>query len=225
MKKISSILILLIIALVAVSAASLPEDVLSVRAVGDFRKMTTEYSSSEYSNDVNTLKGVGFAFDYDYFINSFVGAYTSVSVVVPVKSDINGTTQSFDDSDFPVSVQLGFVGRVPFASKAGLDLRMGFGIVYDKSTPYGYTVYRDGRYTYILTQSYLSKIETQLTAGVGVYGYFDPDGNFGLRAGVNVAYTFYTGLYIDDRYATINIGDYKRTGYDIMPYLGFTFGF
>ncbi len=227
MKKISLILLLLVLTVTTVFAASLPSDVLSVKVVGDYRKMTTEYNSTEYIDDVNTLLGVGFGFEYDTYFNSFVGVFTTVNVVIPVKSDINGTSQEFDDRDFPVSAEIGFAGRVPFTSMAGLDLRLGFGVVYDKSTPYGYTIVKDGKSTYIVTPASLSKVETQFIGGLGVYGYFDPYGNFGLKAGVDLAYTFYTGLYLDSTRSgsSYNVDNLKRSGYEVMPYVAFAFGF
>lgn len=227
MKKISLIILLLVLTATTVFAASLPGDILSVKVVGDYRKMTAEYNSADYKDDVNTLMGVGFGFEYDTYFNSFAGLFTTANVVIPVKSDINGTSQEFDNRDFPVSAQLGFAGRIPFTSMAGLDLRLGFGLVYDKSTPYGYTIFKDGKSTYIVTPAYLSKIETQFVGGFGVYGYFDPYGNFGLKAGVDLAYTFYTGLYLDGTHSgtSYNIDDMKRTGYEVMPYVAFAFGF
>ena len=219
MKKISLILLLLVLTATTVFAASLPSDVLSVKVVGDYRKMTTEYNSTEYLDDVNTLMGVGFGFEYDTYFNSFVGAFTTFNVVIPVKSDINGTSQEFDDRDFPVSAEIGFAGRVPFTSMAGLDLRLGFGVVYDKSTPYYFNPYE-----YI----YIQKVETQFLGGLGVYGYFDSYGNFGLKAGVDIAYTFHTGLYVDSSRpgsSSRGIEDLKRSGYEVMPYVAFAFGF
>ena len=216
MKKISLILLLLVLTATTVFAASLPSDVLSVKVVGDFRKMTTYDNGYE---SVNKLMGVGFGFEYDTYLNSFVGAFTTVNVVIPVKSDINGTSQEFDDRDFPVSAEIGFAGRVPFTSMAGLDLRLGFGVVYDKSTPYYFNPYE-----YI----YIQKVETQFLGGLGVYGYFDSYGNFGLKAGVDIAYTFHTGLYVDSSRpgsSSRGIEDLKRSGYEVMPYVAFAFGF
>lgn len=213
MKKISLIMLLLL-ATAAVFASSLPGELFSVKGVYDYRKMTT--SDINVKDSVNTLMGAGVAFDYDYYFNDYIGVYTTISIIVPVKSTIDGTKQSFEDSDFPVSAHVGTIGRLPFSSFSGLDLRLGLAVVYDKSTLYYPTWYNN---------LYLSKIETQLVAGLGIYSNFDNYGNFGVRVGANLAYTVYTGLYIDSRYSSYNIGDYSRTGYEIMPYAALTFGF
>lgn len=226
MKKLSILLILMFAALLAVTAGTLPDEVLSLRAVGDYRKMTT---SGYNTQSVNKLSGAGFAFDYDYYFNSYIGLFTDVGLTVPLKSDVDGKSQDFEYRDFPVYTQFGMVGRIPFSNTAGLDLRIGFGITYDKATKYGTVdgIIETSSAYYIIYRNYtISKLELQTVAGLGLYTNFDSQGSFGIRAGAMLAATFYTGLYKEGggRYSE-EVADLNRVGYEVQPYVAFTIGF
>ncbi len=224
MKKLSALLIIMMAALLALSAGTLPDEVLTVRAVGDYRKMTSTRGST---TSVNKLSGAGFAFDYDYYLNNYVGLFTNVGLTVPLKSDVDGKSQAFEYRDFPVYTQFGMVGRIPLSNTAGLDLRLGFGVTYDKATNYGSsTIIDTSDAYYIIYHNYtISKVELQTVAGLGFYTNFDSMGSFGIRAGANVAATFYTGIYREGYNYSAEVADLKRVGYEVQPYVGFTFGF
>ncbi len=224
MKKLSALLIIMMAALLALSAGTLPDEVLTVRAVGDYRKMTSTRGST---TSVNKLSGAGFAFDYDYYLNNYVGLFTNVGLTVPLKSDVDGKSQAFEYRDFPVYTQFGMVGRIPLSNTAGLDLRLGFGVTYDKATNYGSsTIIDTSDAYYIIYSNYtISKVELQTVAGLGFYTNFDSMGSFGIRAGANVAATFYTGIYREGYNYSAEVADLKRVGYEVQPYVGFTFGF
>ncbi len=224
MKKLSALLIIMMAALLALSAGTLPDEVLTVRAVGDYRKMTSTRGST---TSVNKLSGAGFAFDYDYYLNNYVGLFTNVGLTVPLKSDVDGKSQAFEYRDFPVYTQFGMVGRIPLSNTAGLDLRLGFGVTYDKATNYGSsTIIDTSDAYYIIYSNYtISKVELQTVAGLGFYTNFDSMGSFGIKAGANVAATFYTGIYREGSRYSAEVADLKRVGYEVQPYVGFTFGF
>ncbi len=224
MKKLSALLIIMMAALLALSAGTLPDEVLTVRAVGDYRKMTSTLGST---TSVNKLSGAGFAFDYDYYLNNYVGLFTNVGLTVPLKSDVDGKSQAFEYRDFPVYTQFGMVGRIPLSNTAGLDLRLGFGVTYDKATNYGSSTIIDtsDAYYIIYSNHTISKVELQTVAGLGFYTNFDSMGSFGIRAGANVAATFYTGIYREGYNYSAEVADLKRVGYEVQPYVGFTFGF
>ncbi len=225
MKKLSIVLLIMIIAVTTVFAGSLPREVITVRAVGDYRKME---SSSGKNTSVNTLMGAGIAFDYDYYLNSYVGLFTNIGVTVPLKSDVDGTELDFEERDFPVYCQAGMVGRVPMTSNAGLDVRFGFAVTYDKAVTYtNSTLIETSSAYYLIYQNYsLTKVECQVVGGAGVYMNIDSQGSFGMRAGVMAAATFYTGIYKEDhtKYST-EVADLKRVGFEVQPYVGFTIGF
>lgn len=226
MKKLSIVLLIMIITVTTVFAGSLPQEVIAIRATGDYRKMTTTGKSTE---SVNTLMGAGIAFDYDYYLNSYVGLFTNLGITVPLKADNDGYALEFDERDFPVYAQFGVVGRVPMTSNAGLDLRLGFGVTYDKATTYSNpTTVVSTPYAYYIIYSNTSfyKVEFQSVAGLGVYMNIDSEGSFGIRAGAMAAATFYTGIYRDNgsRYST-EVADLKRVGFEVQPYIGFTIGF
>ncbi len=224
MKKLSALLIIMMAALLALSAGTLPDEVLTVRAVGDYRKMTSTAGSTA---SVNKLSGAGFAFDYDYYLNNYVGLFTNVGLTVPLKSDVDGKSQDFEYRDFPVYTQFGMVGRIPLSNTAGLDLRLGFGVTYDKATNYGSsTIIDTSDAYYIIYRNYtISKVELQTVAGLGFYTTFDSNGSFGIKAGANVAATFYTGIYREGSTYSTEVADLKRVGYEVQPYVGFLFGF
>lgn len=224
MKKLSALLIIMMVALLTLTAGTLPDEVLTVRAVGDYRKMT---STGEGVSSVNKLSGAGFAFDYDYYFNNYVGLFTNVGLTVPLKSDVDGKSQAFEYRDFPVYSQFGMVGRIPLSNTAGLDLRLGFGVTYDKATNYGSStiIETTDAYYFIYRNYTISKVELQTVAGLGFYTNFDSQGSFGIRAGANVAATFYTGIYREGYNYSAEVADLKRVGYEVQPYVGFTFGF
>ncbi len=220
MKKITIILLLFAsLSLSFLPAGSLPRDVVTLRSNGAYRKMTSvESSASSSSSDVETFLGAGFAIDYDTYFNDYAGAFANIGVTIPVKYTINGIqTQDRDKMDFPVYSQFGFLGRLPFSNTFGLDLRLGFGLVYDKSTTY--------RFHYYWTTETITvkKVEYQLFGGVGAYMNFDSEGAMAIKVGVNTAYTFATSLLLESGYSKSEI-DYKRTGYEIIPYVGLSFG-
>lgn len=223
MKKLSALLIMMV-ALLTLTAGTLPDEVLTVRAVGDYRKMTSTLGST---SSVNKLSGAGFAFDYDYYFNNYVGLFTNVGLTVPLKSDVDGKSQAFEYRDFPVYSQFGMVGRIPLSNTAGLDLRLGFGVTYDKATNYGSStiIETTDAYYFIYRNYTISKVELQTVAGLGFYTNFDSQGSFGIRAGANVAATFYTGIYKEGYNYSAEVADLKRVGYEVQPYVGFTFGF
>ncbi len=222
MKKLSALLIIMLVTLLTLSAGTLPDEVLTVRAVGDYRKMTSTLGST---SSVNKLSGAGFAFDYDYYLNNYVGLFTNIGLTVPLKSDVDGKSQDFEYRDFPVYTQFGMVGRIPLSNTAGLDLRLGFGVTYDKATNYGSTIVETDYYWIIYHGYTISKVELQTVAGLGFYTNFDSQGSFGIKAGANVAATFYTGIYREGYSYSAEVADLKRVGYEIQPYVGFTIGF
>ena len=222
MKKLSALLIIMLIALLTLSAGTLPDEVLTVRAVGDYRKMTSTLGDK---SSVNKLSGAGFAFDYDYYLNNYVGLFTNVGLTVPLKSDVDGKSQDFEYRDFPVYTQFGMVGRIPLSNTAGLDLRLGFGVTYDKAVNGGSTIVETDKYWIIYHGYMFSKVELQTVAGLGFYTNFDSQGSFGIKAGANVAATFYTGIYREGYNYSAEVADLKRVGYEIQPYVGFTIGF
>ena len=226
MKKLSIVLLIMIITVTTVFAGSLPQEVIAIRATGDYRKMTTTANSKD---SVNTLMGAGIAFDYDYYLNSYVGLFTNLGITIPLKSDVDGKSLDFEDRDFPVYTQFGVVGRVPMTGNAGLDLRLGFGVTYDKATTNNYisSIYETSNAYYIIySDTSFYKVEFQSVAGLGVYMNIDSEGSFGIRAGAMAAATFYTGIYRDNgsRYST-EVADLKRVGFEVQPYIGFTIGF
>ena len=225
MKKFSIIMLILLAACTFIFAGSLPDEVMSIRAVGDYRQMT---STSGTYKSVNKLLGAGVAFDYDLYLNNYVGFFFDFGLTVPVKSDVDGVSQAFEYRDFPVYTQMGLVGRMPASNTLGLDFRFGIGIVYDKATSFGtYTEIDTKSAYYIIYQRYtLSKIECQLVAGLGVYANLDAEGDFGVRVGAMAAYTFATGLYEENgRRYNDQVADLKRVGFEIQPYVALTFGF
>ncbi len=226
MKKLSIVLLIMIVTVTTVFAGTLPEEVLAFRATGVYRKMETTSGST---SSVNTLKGVGFAFDYDDYFNNYVGFFVDLGVTIPLKADNDGYELEFDERDFPVYTQFGLVGRIPLSNFAGFDLRLGFGVTYDKavtysnpttvvSTPYAYYI--------LYSNTTFRKVEVQAVAGLGVYANLDSAGSFGFRAGAMVATTFYTGIIRDNgsRNST-EVADLNRIGFEIQPYVGFTIGF
>ena len=226
MKKFSIIMLILLAACTFIFAGSLPDEVMSIRAVGDYRQMT---STSGTYKSVNKLLGAGVAFDYDLYLNNYVGFFFDFGLTVPVKSDVDGVSQAFEYRDFPVYTQMGLVGRMPASNTLGLDFRFGIGIVYDKATSYGQVVstYETKNAYFVIYQNYtLSKIECQLVAGLGVYANLDAEGDFGVRVGAMAAYTFATGLYEENgRRYNDQVADLKRVGFEIQPYVALTFGF
>ena len=225
MKKISVIMLILLMACSFIFAGSLPDEVLAVSAVGNYRQMTSSLGGTK---SVNKLLGAGIAFDYDIYINNYVGFFFNAGFTVPVKSTVDGVSQAFEYRDFPAYGQIGFVGRMPSSNLMGLDLRFGIGVVYDKATSYGTYTQIDTRSAYyIIYQKYtLSKVECQIVGGLGVYANLDAEGDFGVRVGAMAAYTFATELYEENgtRYNEV-VADLKRVGFEIQPYVAFTFGF
>ncbi len=228
MKKKSIILLMLILSLAALYAGTLPDGVLTLRGVGNYRKMTSK--GGAYTS-VNTLYGVGLAFDYDSYFNNHIGLFIDCGLTIPTKSDVDGKAQDFENRDFPVYAQFGLVGRMPANNQIGLDFRFGFGFVYDKAVSQrtSTTIIETRDYYYIIYGNRtISKREYQMVAGVGLYMNLDPDGDMGIRVGAIGAYTFLTGLYEESgsRYVpSKEVADLERIGFEIQPYVGFTFGF
>lgn len=228
MKKFSIILLLICVVLTSTFAGSLPGDVISINAIGSYRKMTTEsVYQSQTAKSTSIFTGAGVGFNYDSYFNNYVGVYGNLFVAVPVKYTIDGTTVTdFNNKDLPVGLQVGCVGRFPTSNTFGLNLRLGIASVYDKSSIYYYRVYSP-YYGYIIEYSEtISKVEYQLNASANVYYNFDSDGNFGLAFGVNASYTFLTSLIRKTPSGNTQdiVADLNRSGYEIMPFVGITIG-
>lgn len=225
MKKLSILLLLSILALSTVFAGSLPGDVISINAIGSYRKMTTESTTTSGSKaeSISILKGAGISVSYDSYFNSYVGVYGNLFVAVPAKYTVDGEViTDFNAKDLPVGLDFGCVTRIPLSSSFGLNFRAGFGTVYDKSSTYRYRYY--GPY-YPYYEATYSKFEYQVNGSLNLYYNFDADGNFGLTFGVNASYTFLTTLLLEDnRGHKEDIADLQRAGYEIMPFIGFTIG-
>ncbi len=223
MKRIFTIVILALVAASFAFAGSLPDDVVSIRATGAYRKMTT-YNGSQNQDSVNKLLGLGFAFDYDTYFNDYAGLYVSAGVTIPVKSTVKTgkeeTKLTISDSDVPAYTNFGFVGRIPVTNHFGLDFKLGFGVAYDRTVRYKYYYWWPEYVEY-------SKVEYQFVASLESCFFFDSEGEFGVKAGVSAAYTFATSLVLSSSYSSWSseIADLKITGYEILPYVGLVFGF
>lgn len=227
MKKFSIILLLTCIVVTSTFAGSLPGDVISINAIGSYRKMTTEsVYQSKTEKSTSIFKGAGVGFNYDMYFNNYVGIYGNLFVAVPVKYTVDGTTVTdFNSKDLPLGLQFGCVGRFPLSNTFGLNLRLGIASVYDKQTTYRYRVWTYTYPYYYYFEETISKVEYQLNASANVYYNFDSDGNFGLAFGVNASYTFLTSLIRDTSSGTSqNLADLNRSGYEIMPFVGLTIG-
>lgn len=225
MKKFSIILLLTVLVISGTFAGNLPGDVIAINGFGSYRKMTTESTAkSTTAESVSILKGAGVSVNYDSYFNDYVGLYGNLLVTIPAYYSVDGEViTDFNSKDFPIGLEFGCVSRVPLSSSYGLNFRVGFGTVYDTSSTYKYKYYIPGGWTYVTTATY-SKFEYQLNASANGYYNFDEDGNFGLTFGVNASYTFLTTLHLDSGTVSEDIADLKRSGFEIMPFIGFTIG-